>query len=115
MRISAAKPVVTGRAAFLALLGALVSTGCALNDPPTTEDVQKDAMANVDLRRNWSAPAETTGTVADDWIATFGDPQLDALVTEAIAGNPDLRISAARVDQAAGYAKKAGAAVTQAH
>jgi NodT family efflux transporter outer membrane factor (OMF) lipoprotein len=106
-----ANPSAAGAAASFALFVALVSTGCALNDPPTTEDVHQDAIPKVDLARPWSAPAATTGPVADDWIATFEDAQLDTLVREAIAGNPDLRISAARVEQAAGYAKKAGAAL----
>jgi multidrug efflux system outer membrane protein len=33
------------------------------------------------------------------WWARFGDPTLDALVSEALANNEDLRIAAARVDQ----------------
>ena len=36
-----------------------------------------------------------------DWLHTFNDPQLDALVQEAIAHNPDLRVAGARVEQAA--------------
>jgi multidrug efflux system outer membrane protein len=33
------------------------------------------------------------------WWTRFGDPTIDALVTEALANNEDLRIAAARVDQ----------------
>jgi outer membrane protein TolC len=43
------------------------------------------------------------GRVSDNWLATFNDTQLDALVREAIANNPDLRISATRVEQASQY------------
>jgi outer membrane protein, multidrug efflux system len=39
--------------------------------------------------------------VQQDWLHTFNDPQLDALVQEAIAHNPDMRVAAARVEQAA--------------
>jgi len=39
--------------------------------------------------------------VQQDWLHTFNDPQLDALVQEAIAHNPDLRVAGARVEQAA--------------
>jgi len=49
--------------------------------------------------------------VRDDWIATFGDAQLDALVREALAYNADLALAAARVEQSAAYAKLAGAAI----
>ena len=45
-------------------------------------------------------PAERR-PVQDDWLATFNDPQLDALVREAIVNNPDLRVAGARVEQAA--------------
>lgn len=37
----------------------------------------------------------------DDWWRAYGDPQLDALETEALAGSPDLAAAAARVRQAA--------------
>ena len=42
-----------------------------------------------------------TNTVA---LAAFDDPALTALVIEALAFNADLRVSAARVEQAAGMA-----------
>jgi len=47
--------------------------------------------------------------VRNDWLASFADPQLEALVTEALTYNADLRAAAARVEQAAGYVKVAGA------
>jgi outer membrane protein TolC len=47
--------------------------------------------------------------VTDGWIASFKDDQLAAAVAEAIANNPDLRVGAARVEQAMLYAKLAGA------
>ncbi|WP_028602287.1 efflux transporter outer membrane subunit [Ottowia thiooxydans] len=37
---------------------------------------------------------------AADWWTNFGDPQLDRLVAEALAGNPNLRVAAARVNKA---------------
>src|SRR6185503_13001385 len=51
------------------------------------------------------------GGVQDNWIATFNDPQLDALITEAIKNNPDLRVLAVRVEQAAQYVELAKAAM----
>ncbi len=38
---------------------------------------------------------------------TFGDPRLDALVTEAMANNLDLRVAAARVQVASEYVELA--------
>jgi outer membrane protein, multidrug efflux system len=40
------------------------------------------------------------GQVNNDWLKTFHDPQLDAIVAEAIANNLDLRQSAQRVEEA---------------
>jgi NodT family efflux transporter outer membrane factor (OMF) lipoprotein len=65
--------------------------------------MRKEALPNVVLDRpQWAAG---TGVSADpvpqDWLHTFNDPQLDALVQEAIAHNPDLRVAGARVEQAA--------------
>ena len=45
------------------------------------------------------APAQPQGVADTAWWGTFADPSLDALVTEALASNQDLRIAAARVDQ----------------
>ncbi len=51
------------------------------------------------------------GPIADDWLATFEDPQLDALVVEAIASNPDLAVAATKVEQAEQYVVQAKAAL----
>jgi len=47
--------------------------------------------------------------VQHGWLAAFNDAQLDALVREALANNPDLQVAASRVEQAAGFVKVAGA------
>jgi hypothetical protein len=50
--------------------------------------------------------------VDDDWLATFEDPQLEALVAEALnTQNPNLRILSAQVDRATAAARLAGAAL----
>lgn len=47
-------------------------------------------------------PADAAAAADTEWWKQFGDPQLDRLIAEALAGNKDLRIAAARVEQAAG-------------
>ncbi|HZE60918.1 MAG TPA: efflux transporter outer membrane subunit [Burkholderiales bacterium] len=42
-----------------------------------------------------------------DWWKRFGDPQLDRLVEEGLAGSPNIRLARARVDQAIGAAQVA--------
>ncbi|WP_322062405.1 efflux transporter outer membrane subunit [Paraburkholderia sp. J63] len=46
----------------------------------------------------------------DGWWTRWGDPQLDRLVTLAITDNPEIDIAQARLDQANGIARIAGAA-----
>jgi len=78
-----------------ALAGALGLAGCTVGP-----DYQRPAV---------DAPAAFAGMPADaaamadaEWWRQFGDPLLDRLIAEALAGNKDLRIAAARVEQAAG-------------
>src|SRR5215813_13186846 len=74
--------------------------GCALKDMPPREEVASQALPNLTPPPQWVAPGGTSGAVADNWLLTFNDPQLDELVKEAIAYNADFRIAAARVDVA---------------
>jgi outer membrane protein TolC len=47
----------------------------------------------------------------DAWWQGYGDPQLDALEAEALAGSPDLRAADARTRHAQAVAQQAGAAL----
>jgi NodT family efflux transporter outer membrane factor (OMF) lipoprotein len=93
----------------VALAVALALAGCALKSPPAHDEALAQGMPNVRVPESWSVQSATAGAVADRWLASFTDPQLDALVQEALTYNPDLRIAAARVEQAAGYVKLSGA------
>jgi NodT family efflux transporter outer membrane factor (OMF) lipoprotein len=73
--------------------------------PPAKE------RAPLDMRESYK-DAKDPGRVADDWLSTFGDARLDALVAEAGRNNPDLAIAAARRDRAAAEAGKADAALS---
>ena len=83
--------------------------GCALKSPPPREDVAAQALPNFRVMESWASGAAGSGAVAGRWLSTFKDPQLDALVAEALAYNPDLRVAAARVEQAAAYVRLSGA------
>ena len=84
---------------------------CALNQPQDRAEMQKEALPNLAVPAQWAAQGGAAGAVAAGWLATFRDERLDALVREALANNPDLRVAAARVEQAAAYARLAGAAI----
>src|SRR5262249_3781611 len=90
-------------AVSLATVAAAIVAGCALQQPPTPEPTRAQALGDMDLQKPWRAGDGTPTPVADNWLATFGDPQLDALVAEAVERNPDLRVAAARVEQATEY------------
>jgi NodT family efflux transporter outer membrane factor (OMF) lipoprotein len=90
---------------------AVALAGCALEAPPKPEEIRAQSLPNVKVPAAWAASGEAQGAVTDNWLATFGQAQLDALVREALAYNTDLRVAAARVEQAAGYARLAGAGI----
>ena len=95
--------------ALAAAIMLCVTTGCALKSPPKHEDLSRDATPNLKTPESWAEAGSPAGAVADGWLRSFNDPQLDAVVRETLEHNPDLRVAAARVEQAAGYVKAAGA------
>ena len=95
------------RAVGLLLAGVLGA--CSLKMAPETESIQREALPNFRVPDRWSESASAAGAAADGWLGAFQDPRLDALVREALAYNPDLRVAASRVEQAAGFVKLAGA------
>ncbi len=99
-----------GRTSLVTVVAAVLA-GCAVTAPPPPEEIRKDALQGTEIRASWSAGAAESGAIADYWLASFNDPQLNALVDEAVARNPDLRAAAARVEQSAAYADIARAAL----
>jgi NodT family efflux transporter outer membrane factor (OMF) lipoprotein len=98
--------------ALRSILAATVASalvGCALKSPPERDALAQEAAASRQVPQKWTAAGGAPGAVGDRWLATFSDTQLDQLVREALAFNPDLRVAAARVEQAAAYQKVAGA------
>jgi NodT family efflux transporter outer membrane factor (OMF) lipoprotein len=99
----------------VAIAVALALGGCALNTPPPASEMAAGALPNVRIPGQWTATSgpngSITGAVADGWVTTFADAQLESLVTEALQYNLDLRVAAARVEQALGYMKLSGAPI----
>ncbi len=65
-------------------------------------------MSKVAVPDKWVG-SSGAGDITNNWLTSFHDDQLSAAVAEAISNNPDLRVAAARVEQAMLYAKLAGA------
>jgi multidrug efflux system outer membrane protein len=74
---------------------ALLAGGCTLGP-----DYQRPAIdAPAAFTYEPKAAAETANTL---WWRQFNDPALDALITEALANNLNVKVAAANVEQAAG-------------
>src|SRR5207248_11408179 len=77
--------------------GSLVLAGCALKNPPVGADIMPES-ARAKIPGSWAGPPHRSGAVVPNWIRTFGDPELTALVADAVERNPDLKAAAARVE-----------------
>lgn len=78
-------------------LAAAVLAACADLQVPEYRGTETPAKAS------WSRPPESVSpaeAIARDWWTGFGDPQLNRLVDEAIAGSFDLKLLAARIQVA---------------
>jgi multidrug efflux system outer membrane protein len=96
----------------ICISGALLIAGCATHAPPTLEEIRKQSstLSNLPLTNPWKAGA-ATGPIADNWLASFNDAQLNALIAEAMANNTDLLVSAVRVEKAGQYVELAKASL----
>jgi len=100
------------KALMACVVAAALVSGCATQVPPPRADIQKQALVNVNVDRPWKASTNASAEqVQDDWLKSFNDPELDALIREALANSPDLRVAAARVEQAGQYLAVAQAAL----
>ncbi|MCA8380531.1 efflux transporter outer membrane subunit [Burkholderia orbicola] len=72
---------------------AVLLAGCA--------GARHDPLPAVAIPANWAAPVAADAPAATgDWWRSFGDPQLDALIDDALRANNDLAIAAIRVYRA---------------
>ncbi len=91
----------------LLLAGALALAGCA-TVPDLGPRPQPTTPETLATTRSFAAPV--VDWPADRWWTVYGDPQLDALMEEALAGAPDLAEAAARVRAAEAQARQARSA-----
>lgn len=95
--------------AGLALLGLLLA-GCASTGGLSPDGRMQDPDQLASSRSFGQARAPDAAFPQTDWWRTFGDPQLDALIDEALAANPSLDAADARARQALAQAGLADAA-----
>jgi NodT family efflux transporter outer membrane factor (OMF) lipoprotein len=90
----------------VAIAMAILLAGCAPDLGPKPELSQPTAYA---ADRSFAAPS--AAWPSDAWWKAYGDPHLDGLIDEALAGAPDLKIAEAREREAEAEAQQAGAAL----
>jgi NodT family efflux transporter outer membrane factor (OMF) lipoprotein len=92
---------------LIGTVACLTLASCAIKDPPAGASIMPGS-ASDQIPGQW-AGAHRNGDVVPNWIRTFGDPELTALVADAVERNPDLKAAAARVE-ASRYAVRVAAA-----
>jgi len=87
---------------LLSGLAAPWAIGCAVKQPPPAADALKEVLpSSTAVPAAWkTAGGGIAGNVASDWIRSFGDQQLEALVEEGLQNNLDLKAAATRIDVA---------------
>jgi NodT family efflux transporter outer membrane factor (OMF) lipoprotein len=96
---------------LVVLVAGAAITGCKTQSPPSQLEIQQQALGDFTVTNPWKAAPSSGAPIQDNWLATFEDPQLDAIVAEAVTHNIDLRIAATRVEQANLYVNLAEAAL----
>ncbi|MBN3567190.1 efflux transporter outer membrane subunit [Burkholderia cenocepacia] len=83
------------------LLHRLGAFACAAALLAGCAGARHDPLPAVAMPANWVAPVAADAPAAPrDWWRSFGDPQLDALIDDALRANNDLAIAAIRVYRA---------------
>ncbi len=77
-----------------AIAASVLVSACA----PTLRNAPVGISANPPIQ--WRTRLAVTAPVDAEWWQGFGDPRLTALVEKAQANNPDVRLAAARVEEA---------------
>lgn len=95
----------------LVTLTCVLLAGCASTSGLAPSATMRDANDLASERTLSAAAIDNAAWPATDWWKAFGDPQLDALMDEALADNPTLNIAAARTRKALALAAESHSAL----
>jgi len=79
----------------MGVLATVLAAGCAIGP-----DYKRPPVTPPDAFRFQTTPGETASLADAPWWEAFGDPVLQGLIREALSDNYNVRIAAARVQQA---------------
>jgi outer membrane protein, multidrug efflux system len=88
----------TGRRAVHAIAVAALAAGCAVGPDYHRPSAEVPPSWQPEAPWHEAAPGDTA--LKGDWWEAFQDPQLNPLVEKALAGNQNLQVAAARLQQA---------------
>ena len=103
MSVAPHSRVLTGRrlsfrrVLVVVCLAAVFLGGCLARPPDHPEIVGKSLPTGTSIPGKWSASNGANTAVSDNWLESFHDPGLDAVVAEGIKNNLDLQQAAAKV------------------
>ncbi len=80
-----------------ALVAATLLGGCLARPPDHSEVVEESLPNGTSIPATWSASGAAKGAASDNWLESFHDPGLNAVVVEAINNNLDLQQAAGKV------------------
>ena len=92
--------LVSQLSAVVVLSTMAVLSGCLSKAPSQAKVLHDSLPKGTKIPTAWTADSSAAGVVTNDWLKSFHDPHLDAIVAEAIANNLDLVQAAARVEMA---------------
>lgn len=92
------------------LITAGFMAGCAVPEPPSAQDNLTGVLGEQATVPDAYAAATSPviGALPADWVKSFGDPQLQAIIDEGMEHNLNLRASAAQLEAASGLVVQAG-------
>jgi outer membrane protein TolC len=91
------------------LLASLIAAGGCAQIPSLGESSSLRPVEQLKSAESFSAPA--VAWPGDRWWKAYGDPQLDALIEEALRDSPNLAVAQARLRLAGAMTQMAGAAL----
>jgi NodT family efflux transporter outer membrane factor (OMF) lipoprotein len=104
--------ILRGGLAAGALALAVLAAGCASTNGLSTQASLQNANALAADKSLEAATIAQTAWPRSDWWTTFGDRQLDALIDEALAASPTLKVAEARTRKSLAFADVSRAALS---
>lgn len=93
------------------LLGSSLMGACTISKIQNSKELTEKSLPSVAVPNQFEANTNTSGVQVDaGWLKQFNDTELNELVAEALKNSPDIKVMAARRNQAQSLIDAAGGA-----